>query len=178
MMRNTYIEDDTISLVEYVAQLDDMDRYRCWQDEGTQRGYNYRMAESFEEFAQGGGKSRFIATIKRKSDGVCVGSIFVSPEDTLPDLAIMIYPQHRGKGYGTSAFSLGANYCFDELGLERIYAGCYPDNAASLAMLSRCGFVPHPEGNSSEKHFLTGEDIVQWDFVSCNPRRPCGRHRD
>lgn len=32
-------------------------------------------------------------------------------------------------------------------------------------MLKKCGFIPHPEGNQQEKHFLTGEDITQLDSV-------------
>ena len=125
MDRNIYIADEIVGLAEYIGALDDLDRYNCWQDEKTQEGYNHKPTKTFEEFANGYIKSRWIATIVRNGDSTPVGSIFLSPENTLPDLAIMIYEPHRGKGFGTRAFSLGVRYCFDTLGLETIYAGSY-----------------------------------------------------
>lgn len=35
----------------------------------------------------------------------------------------------------------------------------------SLKMLKKCGFVPHPEGNEEERHFESGEPVIQLDFV-------------
>ena len=169
MTRKVYLEDEIVALSEYMSASDDAACYHCWQDNETQKGYNFQLTKSFEEFKSGGVRSRFLATIIRKSDGTCVGAIFLSPENSLPDLAIMIYPPYRRNGYATRAFSLGVAYCFDTLKMERIYAGCYPQNAASLRMLNKCGFKPHPQGNQNEQHFLTGEDIVQLDFVIHNP---------
>jgi RimJ/RimL family protein N-acetyltransferase len=166
--RKIYIENDLISLSEYIDSEDDLNCYICWLDTETQNGYNYKMKSSFEDYAKEENKARFIATIIRKSDNASIGSIFVSPEYALPDLAIMIFKPYRNQGYGTMAFSLGVEYCFDVLKLDKIFAGCYSGNNASLAMLKKCGFVEHPEGNSYEKHFLTGEDIVQMDFVKYN----------
>ena len=165
VMRHPYVQDDTLLLSEYIDQLDNTACYRCWQETETQKGYNCRFTTAFENFANAGVQSRFIAAIIRKADGVCVGSVFLSAENTPPDLAIMIYPPYRNKGYATRAFSLAADHCFSTFELDCIYAGCYEDNPASLQMLSRCGFTPHPEGNQQEQHFLTGEDIVQLDFV-------------
>ena len=160
-----YTKDEIIGLSEYYPTLDNIDRYNCWQDAETQAGFNHMQAESFEEFAAKAIKSRFTATIVRLSDSRRIGAIFLSPENTLPDLAIMIYKPYRGMGYGTRAFALGAEYCLNALELGCVYAGCYPDNDASRAMLRKCGFIPHPEGNLHEKHFLTGKDIIQMDFV-------------
>jgi len=32
-------------------------------------------------------------------------------------------------------------------------------------MLEKCGFVPYPEGNIPEKYYITGEDIIQMDYI-------------
>ena len=169
MERRKYLSDEVLCLSEYIESEDDLECYGCWEDEETQSGYNHKFDSSFDEWSKNTPiKSRFIATIIRLCDNANIGAIFLSPEDTPPDLAIMIYKPYRGKGYGTRAFSLGAKYCFDVLLLERVYAGCYPDNNASLKMLNRCGFQPHPEGNCYEKHYITGEDIIQLDFVKYN----------
>lgn len=171
MNRNVYLSDDMISLSEYIASVDDFDCYNCWNDEETQSGYNHKVTQTFEEWKNNTTiKSRFIAAIIRLSDNAYIGSIFLSPEDTSPDLAIMIYKSYRKQGYGTAAFTLGAKYCFEDLKLEKIYAGCYPHNIGSMKMLKKCGFVPHPEGNVQEKHYLTGEDITQLDFIKYNPQ--------
>jgi ribosomal-protein-alanine N-acetyltransferase len=168
MDRKVYMQNDVISLSEYIDSEDDINCYLCWQDKDTQNGYNYKMICSYEEFIKQEEKSRFIATIIRKSDNACIGCIFVSPEFASPDLAFMIFKPYRNMGYGTMAFSLGVKYCFEELKLDKIHAGCYMDNQASISMLKNCGFVPHPEGNSHEKHYLTRKDTVQLDFVKYN----------
>lgn len=165
MERKIYITDGFVALCEYRKETDDMDFYHCWKDQDTEKGYNLIRTETFEEFANHSIRSRFIATVVRCSDNACVGIIFVSPDHTLPDLAIMLYPPYRGQGYGTADFSLGVQYCFETLKVDRLHAGCYESNTASMAMLKKCGFQPHPEGNVNEKHYLTGEDIVQYDFV-------------
>ncbi len=165
MNRKIYISNDILNLSEYIVDPDDIDLYNCWLDPETQTGYNHKFTKSFEEFREGEIKSRFIATIMRCADNACIGSVFVSPENCLPDLAIMMYKPYRNQGFGTMAFSLGVKYCFETLKLDKIFAGCYEDNVASMKMLKKCGFQPHPEGNQNEKHYLTGENIIQYDFV-------------
>ncbi len=150
---------------EYIQAIDGIDFYNCWQEPETQKGYNFRRNEKLEEFNNGSIKTRFIATIMRCSDSAGIGTIFVSPENSLPDLAIVIYAPYRQQGYGTIAFLLGTQYCFETLKLDQIYAGCYEDNLASKKMLEKCGFQPNPEGNQIEKHYLTGKNITQLDFT-------------
>lgn len=166
--RQIYIENDRIALAEYIDAVDDRACYDCWLDEETEAGYNSRMTDTFEEFSASPKRSRFRAAIVRKTDGAVVGVVFVSPPHVLPDLAIMIYRSYREQGIGTSAFALAADYCFDVLGVTELYAGCYEGNVRSRKMLAACGFVPHPEGNCSETHYLTGEPIVQYDYVRRN----------
>ena len=171
MERKIYISDNILSLSEYIDSEDDLDRYNCWQDEETQNGYNHKSTGTFDEWSKRQQSTpRFIAAIIRLSDNISVGSIFLSPENTPPDLAIMIYKPYRKQGYGTRAFLLGIEYCFKVLQLDKIYAGCYPHNIGSMVMLKKCGFQPHPKGNQKEKHYLTGEDITQLDFVKHNPQ--------
>jgi RimJ/RimL family protein N-acetyltransferase len=168
MDRKIYVSDEVISLSEYIDALDDSDCYNCWQDKETQVGYNHKFTKTFDEYTNGFTHSRFTATIIKTHDKTPVGSIFLSPENTLPDLAIFIYKPYWGKGFGTRAFMLGVRYCFEVLKLTCIYAGCYPHNTASMKMIQKCGFEPHPKGNQIEKHILTGEEIIQLDFVKHN----------
>lgn len=163
-MRNIYIADEVIALAEYIPE-DDPALYACWCDPDTVRGYNTRQIKTYAEFCARERKG-WSGIILRRSDETPMGCVMIFPEIVQPDLAIMIYPEHRGKGYGTRAFALGAQYCAETFGLDRIYAGCYEDNLVSLKMLERCGFVLDPEPvGGLEKHYLTGEDIVQLEFI-------------
>ena len=163
--REIYIAGDRVSLAEYCEEQDVRDRFDCWRDPETESGYNWRVTMDFEEFKKLPVRSRFIAVIIRNADGAALGNVFLSPEGSLPDLAIMLFEPWRGMGYGPEAFSLALQYCFEKVDFDEIYAGCYEHNKRSWKMLQRCGFVPHPEGNVAEKHYLTGEPVTQFDFV-------------
>lgn len=165
MNRKIYISKGDLSLAEYVPELDNAPYFACWQDPDTQKGYNYQMTDSLDEFCRRPIRSRLLAVILRNADHEPLGIVSLSPEGFPPDLAIMLYKPYRGRGYGTNAFALAAAYCMETFGLECLYAGCYETNEISRKMLTACGFVPHPEGNVHERHFLTNEPITQYDFV-------------
>lgn len=165
MVRNIYIYDDDIALAEYCPETDTADWYECWKDPATEAGYNHRMDDTYEEFSHSPIRSRFLAMILRRSDNTVMGTVFLSPKNCPPDLAIMLYRPYRGQGYGTAAFSLALQYCFETFDLPEIYAGCYEHNHRSRRMLEKCGFVPHPEGDQLEEHYLDGSPVTQRDFV-------------
>ncbi len=163
--RKIYFKNNLLSLAEYCPAFDDHDYYGCWQDPATQDGYNYKMRGSLEEFRARPARTRLLAVIIRNEDEEPVGIVSLSPEGTLPDLAIMLYKPYRGKGYGTNAFALAAQYCLEAFSLDCLYAGCYETNEISRKMLKACGFVPNPDGDLQEVHYLTGEPITQHDYI-------------
>ena len=165
MDRKVFISDRDISLTEYCPSIDDISYFSCWQDADTQKGYNYQMTDSFEAFCKRPIRSRLLAVIIRNEDNAPLGIVSLSPEGSPPDLAIMLYKPYRGKGYGTKAFALASAYCFESFDFEHLYAECYETNLISRKMLIACGFVPYPDGDSHETHYLTGEPITQYDFV-------------
>jgi RimJ/RimL family protein N-acetyltransferase len=75
------------------------------------------------------------------------------------------FKPYRKQGCGSSAFALATEYAVETLGITELHAGAYSDNIGSRKMLERCGYVPYPQGNVLEKHYLTGEDIVQLDYI-------------
>ena len=165
MNRKIYAAGSVLSLAAYCPESDDRSCYECWCDPATQDGYNFSMTKTFEEFSQRPSRCRLEAVIIRNEDKLPLGIITLSPEGSLPDLAIMLYKPYRGMGYGTAAFALAAQYCLEAFDLDCIYAGCYETNNISQKMLKSCGFLPHPDGNSLETHYLTGNPIMQYDFV-------------
>ena len=167
--RTVYIENREISLCSCIAQEDDRFMYDCWCDPEVQKGYNFAFSKTFEEFSAQPSRAYWNAIIVRKPDGERIGRVMLSSPDSAPDLAIMLAAPMRGQGFGTQAFSLALEYCFGALKLPCVYAGCYEDNVRSRKMLEKLGFEPHPEGNLREKHYLTGIEIVQYDYVKRNP---------
>jgi len=178
MDRTVFVSNELISLVEY-RPCDDRALYDCWLDPETKKGYNgFVPAASFEEFQRGNqtrledyidreAKALFFAMIRRKRTGELVGALGIAPgtpPEFEPDLSICIFAPYRRQGYGTAAFALAAKYATEVLHIEELHAGAYPDNIGSQTMLGRCGFVPVAEC-PPEKHWLTGEDVVQVDYV-------------
>jgi len=47
----------------------------------------------------------------------------------------------RGKGYGTKATSLMVEFAFRELGMHKVTAEVLSENAPSIAMFKKCGFI-------------------------------------
>ncbi len=165
MNRKRYLANRELSLAEYCPQVDGQFHYECWQEPAIQEGYNYKIRASMDEFCNRPIRLRLLAVIIRNEDNESLGIVSLSPEGSAPDLAIMLYKPYRGKGYGANAFALAAKYCFESYGFECIYAGCYETNTVSRKMLKSCGFVPHPDGDCHESHYLTGEPITQYDYV-------------
>ena len=151
-------------MVEY-NESDDGSLYDDWLDPDTQRGYNGDYVTTFEDFQAREIRQRFFAMIRLDSTGEIIGAVGISPPETTPDLAIWIFKPFRRKGFGTSAFTLTTKYAVGKLKINDLHAGAYPNNTGSLKMLERCGYVPFPAGNVPEKHYITGEPIIQMDFI-------------
>lgn len=164
MDRTTYIANSILRLVEY-QKCDDIALYENWLDPDTQRGYNFILKEPFEKFSKKEIKQRFLAMIQLNETNELIGYVGISPPETTPDLAIWLFKPFRRKGYGTSAFALAIQYAVDVLKITELHAGAYPDNIGSQKMLKKCGYILYPEGNLHEKHYLTGDDLIQLDYI-------------
>jgi RimJ/RimL family protein N-acetyltransferase len=144
---------------------DDRALFDDWLDPETQKGYNGLHVSTFEKFQSRKNRQRFTAMIQLTDTEEIIGTVGISPPETTADLAIRIFKPYRRKGYGVPSFALATRYAVDVLKINELHAGSYPDNTGSQKMLQRCGYVPYPEGNVPEKHYITGEDIIQLDFI-------------
>lgn len=164
MNRIICISNNILSLVEYMP-CDDRSLYEDWLDVDTQKGYNGVYVTTFEDFQEREIRQRFFAMIKLNGSDEIIGAVGISPPESIPDLAIWIFKPYRRRGFGTSAFALATEYAIKSLKISELHAGAYVDNTASRKMLERCGYIPYPAGNVVEKHYITGDDIIQMDFV-------------
>lgn len=119
--------------------LDDA-RNRWW-------GYDYRddlhgeLTEDYfldvvrEDFA-----ARRAVNFAIRLDGRCIGEAVLYNCDWRGgmELGCRIAPEFAGHGYGTETFSAVAEWALYRLGLAKVTAKCYHENAASYRMLSSC----------------------------------------
>ena len=162
-MQRCLIEDQMIALVPYLEE-DAADFLACWQDEATQRGYNFILPENASANVFGSiADYPFWVVAVEKRTGITLGVLRLSP-DVAPDLAIWVYPQYRGKGWGGRMYRLALEYLFSH-GYDTIYAGCFPFNKPSLRILEKSGFIRWPEGDTKEISVFDGSEITMLGFV-------------
>ncbi len=97
---------------------------------------------------------QFIVGLNKSPDNVFLG-IFLKPDlhigtiklgpinwaDKIAPLGIMIGDKACwGKGYAVEAIQSLTDYAFNQLELEKIYAGCYKQNVGSFRAFSKVGY--------------------------------------
>jgi RimJ/RimL family protein N-acetyltransferase len=97
-------------------------------------------------------QSRLSKTLIVEVDGNVVGDLMLSIDDawaqvevaeqakrTQAELGWVIAPEHAGRGYATEAARELLRLCFEDLGVRRVTASCFADNAASWKLMERLG---------------------------------------
>ena len=124
----------------YNALCLDDERNRGW-------GYDYRqdlrgawtedyfLTVAREDFAK-----RLAVNFAVRLDGKLIGEAVLYRFDWKggAELGCRIARECAGHGYGTEAFAAVADWALYRLGLDRVVAKCYKENAASRRMLSSC----------------------------------------
>lgn len=81
------------------------------------------------------------------------------------ELKIFITQEFQSKGYGKSACKLIMDHGFNNLGLNRIYAGTLQNNDGFIALAKSLGF--HQEGIRKSAVFKDGKfvDVIEFGIV-------------
>lgn len=81
--------------------------------------------------------------VARRDDGTVVGICGLLKRDTLPDpdIGFAFLPAYWHSGYAREAAQATLRQAFDAFGLPRVAAIVSPDNAASIRLLEKIGFV-------------------------------------
>jgi len=107
----------------------------------TRDSYRRRLRRNAEEWRDGQAYSLFIFT---KSEDALVGGVTLSNlrrgVAQMGSLGYWIGEPFVRQGYMTEALSCVIRFAFHEIDLHRLEAACLPDNAASNAVLRKCGF--------------------------------------
>lgn len=113
--------------------------------------------------------------IKRRADGVVVGALELSQivmgVFRSAYLGYYLGAPYAGQGLMSEAIALVLNHAFTEMGLHRVEANIQPDNAASLALVAKLGFVR--EGYSRRYLKIRGRwrDHERWAILAEDWRR-------
>jgi ribosomal-protein-alanine N-acetyltransferase len=106
------------------------------RDEAASQDYLHEMLESQAQ------EPRLVweLAIVRRSDNRLIGACDLTLEDEREgDLGYILARHAWGQGYGTEAARAMVDAGFRQLGLERVFATCDVDNAASAHVLEKVG---------------------------------------
>jgi RimJ/RimL family protein N-acetyltransferase len=87
-------------------------------------------------------------------DGTVIGDLYLHVEDAWTQFEVAeagksvqaeigwcLSPDHQGRGFAAEATAELVRLCFEELGVRRLTANAFADNAASLRVMERLGMV-------------------------------------
>ena len=91
------------------------------------------------------------------------------------EMAIVLAPDSRGKGYAGEAIALLLEYAFDTMNLNRVHLRVYADNARAIACYERLGFSL--EGTLRQHGYHAGRyvdvlcmGILRGEWTAAHPR--------
>jgi ribosomal-protein-alanine N-acetyltransferase len=120
---------------------------RSWPDEHDARFLRYRMRQLSDDPTARPWLVR--AVVRREPDREVVGhagfhgppGVNAKQDPTAVELGYSVFEPHRGRGYATEAVRALMEFAQAEHGIERFIASVAPNNAPSLAIVHKLGFV-------------------------------------
>jgi RimJ/RimL family protein N-acetyltransferase len=109
--------------------------------------------------------ARLATTIVVERNGHLIGDLMLRVEnawaqsevadrarDTQAELGWVLDPAYTGHGYATEAARAMLRICFEDLGVRRVVASCFADNAASWRLMERLGMRREAHAISESLH--------------------------
>lgn len=98
-------------------------------------------AETLEEFdfSKYPGREDLFA-VRKKENRRLIGILtYFDVKDGACEIGYGLGSEHWGYGYATEAVLAFLNFCFDRLGLQKVYASFFVGNSASERVMQKCG---------------------------------------
>jgi len=145
-MINTFLESDSI-LLEPLEKKHLTDEYINWLNDKESTQYNthgifpntYEKTRQYIESSQNNTQITLAIIDKKSLDHI--GNISIYKIDFInsnADISILIGNRNYwGKGYGSDAFSLVIQHCFNKLNLHKVTAGTTSDNIGMQKILTK-----------------------------------------
>ena len=104
-------------------------------------------------------------------DGEAAGSISLMPGDDIArhtaEIGYWLGRRFWNRGVVTDALRAATGYAFSELGMHRVFAMPFVQNAASRRVLEKAGYVL--EGRLLHSAVKAGALLDQWLYATCSP---------
>ena len=166
-MEDIIIEGKGIYLRQ--VALEDADRNYCgWMNDPeitryTESRFSAYTLEDIKAYIEKESQSKdslFLAIVL-KSDKRHIGNIKIHRIDKAhrhAEISLLIGEKSCwGRGIGTEAIRLAAEYAFKALNLHKVYAGCYANNIGSIRAFKKSGFKE--EAIMKEHYLFEGQYI-------------------
>lgn len=150
MTQELQLIGDTI----YLRRLDESDfteRYVEWlNDPETNRYMEFRFTVWTREklikyMSERKASTEYFLAICMRDDNLHVGNIklgSIDQDHLRADIGLMIGDKaYWGRGLGTEAIRLVTEFAFTKIRLQKLVAGAYIDNVASIKAFEKCGFT-------------------------------------
>jgi RimJ/RimL family protein N-acetyltransferase len=123
--------------------------------------------DSYEGFVMRLGKNDGLSrTLVMELDGAVIGDLYLHVTDPWAQAEVQdqvkdqqqaeigwcLDPAQQGHGYATEAMHEIVRLCFEDLGVRRLTAAAFNDNAASLAVMERLGMRRETHGILDSLH--------------------------
>lgn len=135
-----------------ILSMDDVtDNYVKWmQDEDVtqfleSRWKSYSL-DDIKEYVESMNDSQndFLLGIFLKENKTHIGNIKIGNVNHIHgfgDIGLLIEKNHWGRGYGKEAIELATKYAFEELNLNKLFAGIYSNNVGSYNSFMKAGYI-------------------------------------
>lgn len=132
------------------ADLPGVFAYRSLEDVGK---WMPNLPSSYDDWLISfGGAGMLDRTLVLERDGGPIGDLYLHVEDgwaqrevregganTQAEIGWALSPDHQGHGYATEAVAELVRMCFEDLGIRRLAAVAFADNAASIRIMEKLG---------------------------------------
>lgn len=86
------------------------------------------------------GDALALAIARRRDPGTLMGLISFSKSGSMAEIGWWLGPRYWGRGFASEAAATMIDVAFCDVSLDRLSAGAFADNTASLRMQTRLGF--------------------------------------
>lgn len=121
-------------------QLYNCSYYEPNTEEEKNEKFQFLISQNYEEK-----KVRFVMAIRLKNSNVFIGHMGLKNGKLEKNGSIELYfglsKEYWNKGYGTEALDATISFCFNKIGIHRIFAGCDIDNLASARIMEKAGMI-------------------------------------
>ena len=152
-------------ILEPLAQRHAAGPYLAWMNEpgvtrymeSRFRGHSREELERFIADANAAESTLLLGMFLKDDGGRHIGNVklAIDPPHRRAELGLMIgEPSAWGQGLGTEAIDAVTRHAFAALGMHKVTAGCYGDNAASLRAFLKAGFA---QEGVRPSHYRSGD---------------------